>query len=107
MITSLSVIVYIVSVTDERYNEKNVQKGVAISRIDTEDGYQVYRFTAYANSKNDLIDLDDNLHEVAQQLQQGGIYQISGKFTPAKDNSFNVTITTNIRLHIDEEHASI
>jgi len=107
MITSLSVIVYIVSVTDERYNEKNVQKGVAISRIYTEDGYQVYRFTAYANSKNDLIDLDDNLHEVAQQLQQGGIYQISGKFTPAKDNSLNVTITTSIQLHIDEEHAPI
>ena len=107
MITSLSVIVYIVSVTDERYSEKNVQKGVAISRIDTEDWYQVYRFTAYANSKNDLIDLDDNLHEVAQQLQQGGIYQISGKFTPAKDNYFNVTITTSIRLRIDEEHAPI
>ena len=51
MITSLSVIVYIVSVTDERYNEKNVQKGVAISRIDTEDGYQVCRFTAYQTQK--------------------------------------------------------
>jgi len=86
MITSLSVIVYIVSVTDERYNEKNVQKGVAISRIDTEDGYQVYRFTAYANSKNDLIDLDDNL---LNSYKQGGIYQLSGKFTPAKDNSLN------------------
>ena len=44
MITSLSVIVYIVSVTDERYNEK---KGVAISRIDTEDGYQVFHSTIW------------------------------------------------------------
>src|SRR5437763_16662858 len=47
------------------------------------------------------------LTQVAQQLQQGGIYQISGKFTPAKDNSLNVTITTSIQLHIDEEHAPI
>ena len=39
------------------------------------------------------------MHEVAQQLQQGGIYQISGKFTPAKDNSLNFTITTSIQLH--------
>ena len=107
MITSLSAIVYIVSVTDERYNEKKVQKGVAISRIDTENGYQIYKFTAYANSDNDLIDLDNNLCEVTQRLQQGGIYQISGKFTPVKDNYFNVTITTSIRLHIDEEHAPI
>src|SRR5438128_1873298 len=107
MITSLSAIVYVVSVTDESYNEKNVQKGVAISRIDTEDGYQIYKFTAYANSDTDLIDLDNNLYEVTQRLQQGGIYQISGKFTPTKDNSLNVTITTSIRLHIDEEHAPI
>src|SRR6185437_5647927 len=53
--------------------------------IDTEDGYQIYKFTAYANSDNDLIDLDNNLYKVTN-------------LTPAKDNSFNVTITTSIRL---------
>jgi len=46
----------------------------------------------YAKSDNDLI--DNNLYKVTN-------------LTPAKDNSFNVTITTSIRLHIDEEHAPI
>jgi len=85
MITSLSAIVYIVSITNERYNEKNVQKCCYLEIIDTEDGYQIYKFTAYANSDNDLIDLDNNLYKVTN-------------LTPAKDNSFNVTITTSIRL---------
>ena len=82
MIASLSAIVYIVSITDERYSEKNVQY---LEIIDTKDGYQIYKFTAYANSDNDLIDLDNNLYKVTN-------------LTPAKDNSFNVTITTSIRL---------
>ena len=44
----------------------------SISRIDTEDGYQIYKFTAYANT-DDLIDLDNNSNEITQRLQQGGI----------------------------------
>ena len=107
MIANILAIVYIISVSDEKYIEKNVQKGIAISRIDTEDGYQIYKFTAYANTDDDSIDLDNNSYEVTQRLQQGGIYQISGKFKPLKDNSFNIIITTSIRLHIDEEHAPI
>ena len=74
--------------------KKNVQKCCYLEIIDTEDGYQIYKFTAYANSDNDLIDLDNNLYKVTN-------------LTPAKDNSFNVTITTSIRLHIDKEHAPI
>jgi len=75
MIANILAIVYIISVSDEKYIEKNVQKGIAISRIDTEDGYQIYKFTAYANTDDDSIDLDNNLYEVTQRLQQGRIYQ--------------------------------
>ena len=32
------------------------------------------------------------------------MYQISGKFTPHKDNSFNIVITTSIRLHLVEDY---
>ena len=35
------------------------------------------------------------------------MYQISGKFTTLKDNSFNVIITTSIRLHIGEDYILI
>ena len=45
----------------------------SISKIDTEDEYQIYKFTAYANTDDDLIDLDNNSNEITQRLQQGGI----------------------------------
>jgi len=106
MIATLTAIMYIVSIADETYNNKTVQKGSAISRINAEDGYQLYKFTAYA-SENNLIEGDNTLSEITQQLQENWVYQISGKFTPLKDNSFNVIITTSIRLHIDEDYILI
>ena len=54
MIATLTVIMYIISIADRTYNNKTVQKCSAISRINTEDGYQLYKFTAYA-SENNLI----------------------------------------------------
>ena len=47
MISVPTAIVYVVSVVDKTYNNKNTQKGVAISRTDMEDGYQIYKFIAY------------------------------------------------------------
>ena len=38
MIATLTAIMYILSVADETYNNKTVQKGSAISRINSEDG---------------------------------------------------------------------
>jgi hypothetical protein len=106
MIAVLTAIVYIVSIVDETFNNKNVQKGTAISRIDTEDGYQVYKFIAY-RPENDLMDADNTSCEVTQRLQQNKLYQISGKFAPLKDNSFNIIITTSIQLQMDEDNTPI
>ncbi|CAG8649026.1 4765_t:CDS:1, partial [Paraglomus occultum] len=106
MISVLTTIVYIISVVDETYNNKNTQKGVAISRTDTEDGYQIYKFIAYTASGNDL-NTNNTSCEITQRLQQNKIYQISGKFMPLKGNSLNVIITTSIRLEIDEDNAPI
>ena len=94
MISVLTAIVYVVSVVDETYNNKNTQKSVAISRIDMKDGYPIYKFIAYTASENDS-NANNTSCEVMQRLEQNKFYQISGKFMPLKDNSFNIIITTS------------
>ena len=106
MIATLTAIMYVVSITDEMFSNKSAQKSSAISIINSEDGYQLYKFTAYT-SENSLIEGDNASSEVTQPLQKNGVYQISGKFTPHKDNSFNIVITTSIRLHLDEDYILI
>ena len=64
--------VYIVSITDETFNNKTAQKGSAISRINAEDGYQLYKFTAYA-SENSLIEGDNTSSEVTQPLPKNEV----------------------------------
>jgi len=90
MIATLTASMYIVSIADETYNNKTVQKGSAISRINAEDAYQLYKFTAYT-SENNLIEGDNTSSEITQQLQENWVYQISGKFTPLKDNFSSIT----------------
>jgi len=65
MIATLTAIMYIVSIADKTYNNKTVQKGSTISRINAEDGYQLYKFTAYA-SENNLIEGDNTSSEITQ-----------------------------------------
>ena len=72
MIATLTAIMYVVSITDEMFSNKSAQKGSAISRINSEDGYQLYKFTAYT-SENNLIEGDNALSEVTQQLQKNGV----------------------------------
>jgi hypothetical protein len=99
--------VYILSITDESISNGILQKGTAISRIDRENGFQIYRFYNYLNSQNDIdSDSNDEL-EVASPLKEENVYLITGKFAPAKDGSINVTITTNAHLYIDKEDIPI
>ena len=83
---------YMVSIADETYNNKPVQKGAAISRINAEDGYQLYKFTAYT-SENNLMEGDNTSPEVTQQLQET---KSQGNLRHLKDNSFNDYTQTKI-----------
>jgi hypothetical protein len=103
MIANITTIIYILSITDKSVNNGILQKGTAISRINHEDGFQIYKFCNYLNSQNDMdSDSNDDL-EIASTLKEENVYLVTGKFATTQDGSINVTITTNVHLNIDRE----
>src|SRR5947207_1521389 len=102
MIANIMTIVYILSVSDESINSGILQKGTAISRIDDNDGLQIYKYYNYLTSPNDT---DSNLNDSSESapFKEDNIYLISGKFSTTQDGSINVTITTNVHLPLDKE----
>ncbi|UZO16932.1 uncharacterized protein OCT59_008298 [Rhizophagus irregularis] len=107
MIANITTIVYILSVTDETINNGVLQKGMAISRIDNEDAFQIYKFYNYMTLINNTdLDSDDG-SEVTSPLKAENVYLITGKFSTTQDSSINVSITTNVQLLIDKEDIPI
>jgi PDZ domain-containing secreted protein len=107
MIANITTIMYILSVFDESINNGILQKGTAISRIDDEDAFQIYKYYNYLTSQNDTDpDLNDE-YEVKSPLKVENVYLITGKFSTAQDNSINVSITTNVHLSIEKEDIPI
>ncbi|UZO03934.1 uncharacterized protein OCT59_024334 [Rhizophagus irregularis] len=107
MIANITTIVYILSVTDETINNSVLQKGMAISRIDNEDAFQIYKFYNYMTLINNTdLDSDDG-SEVTSPLKAENVYLITGKFSTTQDGSINVSITTNVQLLIDKEDIPI
>jgi hypothetical protein len=107
MIANITTIMYILSVSDESINNGILQKGTAISRIDDEDAFQIYKYYNYLTSQNDTDpDLNDE-YEVKSPLKVENVYLITGKFSTAQDNSINVSITTNVHLSIEKEDIPI
>lgn len=103
MIANITTIVCILSITEESVSNSILQKGTAISRIDHEDGFQIYKFYNYLNPQNDIdSDSNDEL-EISSPLKEENVYLITGKFAPVQDGSMNITITTNVHLCIDKE----
>ncbi|UZO06959.1 uncharacterized protein OCT59_027263 [Rhizophagus irregularis] len=107
MIANITTIVYILSVTDETINNGVLQKGMAISRIDNEDAFQIYKFYNYMTLINNTdLDSDDG-SEVTSPLKAENVYLITGKFSTTQDGSINISITTNVQLLIDKEDIPI
>ncbi|UZO20868.1 uncharacterized protein OCT59_013278 [Rhizophagus irregularis] len=107
MIANITTIMYILSVTDETINNGVLQKGMAISRIDNEDAFQIYKFYNYMTLINNTdLDSDDG-SEVTSPLKAENVYLITGKFSTTQDGSINVSITTNVQLLIDKEDIPI
>ena len=83
MIASLSQIVYIAFVKSEPINEKIVQKGKAISKLDNAGTFQTFQFCQYlpiSDTNSDDSDFDDN-GEALQEFKQDYVCHITGKFT--------------------------
>ncbi|CAB5188578.1 unnamed protein product [Rhizophagus irregularis] len=80
---------------------------MAISRIDNEDAFQIYKFYNYMTLINNTdLDSDDG-SEVTSSLKAENVYLITGKFLTTQDGSINVSITTNVQLLIDKEDIPI
>jgi hypothetical protein len=96
MIANITTILYILSVSDEIINSGTLQKGTAVSRIDDNDGLQIYKYSNYLTSQDDT----DNLE--ATPFEEENIYLISGKFCVAQDDSINITVITSVRIPLDK-----
>ncbi|CAB4385662.1 unnamed protein product [Rhizophagus irregularis] len=80
---------------------------MAISRIDNEDAFQIYKFYNYMTLINNTdLDSDDG-SEVTSPLKAENVYLITGKFSTTQDGSINISITTNVQLLIDKEDIPI
>lgn len=95
MIATINTIFYILSVSEESINSGTVQKGTAISRIDDNDGFQIYKYS------NFLTDSNENLEAIP--FEDENMYLISGKFSVMQDNSINITIITSIHIPLDKD----
>ncbi|GES85561.1 hypothetical protein GLOIN_2v1476741 [Rhizophagus clarus] len=107
MITNITTIIYIFSVSNESINNGTLQKGTAISRIDDDEGFQIYKYSNFLTSPPYDSNSDENDNYEITPLKEENIYLISGKFTPTQDNSINVTITTNVHIPLDKENIPI
>ncbi|GES89267.1 hypothetical protein GLOIN_2v1476741 [Rhizophagus clarus] len=106
MIANITTIIYILSVSNESINNGTLQKGTAISRIDDDEGFQIYKYSNFLTSPYDSNSDENDNYEITP-LKEENIYLISGKFTPTQDNSINVTITTNVHIPLDKEDIPI
>ena len=86
MIANITTIVYILFVTDELINNGTLQKGIAIFRIDDDDGFQIYKYCNYLTSP---IDADTDDGSEAIPFEEEKVYLITAKFIPAQDGSIN------------------
>ena len=105
MIATITTILYILSVSDECINSGTFQKGTAISWIDDNDGFQIYKFYNYLNSPN--TDSESNNNFEVNPFEKDNMYLISGKFSVFQDGSINVVITTNVHIPLDKEDIPI
>lgn len=101
MIATINTIFYVLSVSEESINSGTLQRGTAISRIDDDDGFQLYKYSNFLTSNNGDSDSNENLE--INPFEKEKIYLISGKFSVGSDNSINVTIITAVEIPLDKE----
>jgi hypothetical protein len=102
MIANISTILYVLSVSDEIITSGTLQRGTAISRVDEDDGFQIYKYSNYLNSMSNT-DSDSNEGIEITRLEEEKIYLITGKFSVLEDNSINIVIISNVHISLDRE----
>ena len=108
MIATVCQMIYIVNVHNEYINEKTIQKGRAISKLDNSGNYQIFQYCQFlpknhSDTNTDNSDFEDN-DESIHEIKQNKVYQITGKFSPLKDNVIDIVITTSKRLNLLGQH---
>ena len=102
MIANIMTILYILTVSDESINNGILQKGTAISRVDEDDGFQIYKFSNYLTSAGSN-DSDSNDNIETMPFEEENMYLVNGKFSISQDGSINVTIITNTHIPLDKD----
>ena len=102
MIANIMTILYVLTVSDEILNNGTLQRGTAISRIDEEDGFQIYKYSNYLTSANN-IDSDSSDSIETTSLKEEKMYLITGKFSVLPDNSINVIIISNVHVPLSRD----
>lgn len=104
MIANITTILYILSVSDEIINSGTLQKGTAISRVDGDDGFQIYKYSNYLTLATNS-DSDNDVETTP--FEEEKMYLIMGKFSVSQDDSINVTIISNVHIPLDKEDTPI
>lgn len=104
MIANIMTILYVLTVSDEIVNNATLQRGTAVSRIDEEEGFQIYRYSNYLTSKTNT-DLDssesDNIETMS--FEEEKMYLITGKFSILSDDSINIIIVSNVHIPLGRD----
>ncbi|CAG8678986.1 uncharacterized protein OCT59_002084 [Rhizophagus irregularis] len=102
MIANIMTILHVITVFDESISNGTLQKGTAISRIDEEDGFQIFKYSNYLTSTSDTDSDPSNGMEIIP-FQEEKIYLITGKFFVSQDGSINVTIISNVHVPLGKD----
>src|SRR5579859_2471645 len=101
MIANITTILYILTVSDEIINNGTLQKGTAISRIDENEGIQIYKYSNYLISTTQA-DSDSSDNVKTETFEKDNMYLVTGKFSISPDDSISVMIIISIHITLDK-----
>jgi hypothetical protein len=104
MIANIMTIFYVLTVSNEIVNNGTLQKGTAVSRIDEEDGFQLYKYSNYLTSVNNA-DPDSSASDSIEttSFEEENMYLMTGKFSIIPDGSINVIIISNVHIPLGRD----
>jgi hypothetical protein len=101
MIANIMTILYVLTISNEIINSGTLQKGTAISQVDEDDGFQIYKYSNYLTSASSAnSDSSDDIETTP--FEEKNMYLITGKFSVSQDGSVNVTIISNVHIALDK-----
>lgn len=102
MIANITTILYILNVSDEIISNGTLQKGTAVSRVDEDEGLQIYKYTNYLTSVNQADSVPNDDVETTL-FEKDKMYLITGKFSVSQDDSINVMIISSVHITLNNK----